>query len=185
MPKSERITLGSGKLYMKEHTGTFPEDMATFCTDDNLVGYIKGGATLQYTPTFYTAKDDLGYVSKEIITTEEVHLTAGVMTFNGNVLKQLTPTARVSEDSAKHQRTTLIGGVGNRDGKSYDIVFHHEDPADGDIWVGIVGTNQTGFSLAFAVDAETVIDADFVAKPLDGDGSLIKYIEEDASIVAA
>ena len=55
---------------------------------------------------------------------------------------------------------------------------------DGDIWVVIVGKNEAGFSLAFAKDAETVIDAEFKCLSQDNEGTLIKYIEEDNSIVA-
>ena len=42
----------------------------------------------------------------------------------------------------------------------------------------IVGRNQSGFSLAFAKDKETVIDAEFKAIPHDNNGTLIEYIEE-------
>lgn len=183
MSKKERITLGSGKLYVALFAGTDP-DIETICVDDNLLGLISGGATLEYKPTFYQAKDDLGYVMKEIITEEEVTLKAGILTFTGDTLGKLSSTARVSEDTEEKKRTVRIGGVGNRDGKSYAIVFHHEDKVDGDIWVCIVGTNQAGFSLSFAKDKETVIDAEFKAQPMDSDGTLIKYIEKDDTITA-
>lgn len=49
---------------------------------------------------------------------------------------------------------------------------------DGDIWVMIVGNNQAGFSLAFANDKETVVDAEFTALPQDKEGTLIHYEEE-------
>lgn len=184
MSKKERIILGSGQVYLIEFTDTFP-DVDTICVADNRLGYISGGATLEYKPSFYQAKDDLGYVMKEIITDEEVTLKAGILTFTGNTLAKLSTTSRVSEDAEKKTRTTLIGGVGNRDGKSYAIVFHHEDKVDGDIYVCIVGTNQAGFSLSFAKDKETVVDAEFKAKPMDSDGTLIKYIEKDDSIAGA
>ena len=48
----------------------------------------------------------------------------------------------------------------------------------------IVGQNQAGFSLAFAKDKETVIDAEFKALAQDDEGTLIKYIEEDQTITA-
>lgn len=179
----KRITLGSGKLYITEFDGTIPE-VETVCVETNLLGYIKGGATLEYTPEFYDATDDLGLVTKTVITSEEVVLKSGIMTFNGNTLNQLCDTARVTEDGAEHTRTVLIGGVGNAKRDKWLIVFHHEDAIDGDIWVVIVGSNRSGFSLAFAQDSETVIDAEFKAQAQDDEGTLIKYIEEDASIVA-
>ena len=66
----ERIVLGSGKLYVDEFTGELPED-AAIEVEAKLLGYIQGGATLTYKPTFYEAKDDLNFVSKKIITDEE------------------------------------------------------------------------------------------------------------------
>ena len=48
-----------------------------------------------------------------------------------------------------------------------------------------VGNNQNGFTLAFAKDQETVIDAEFKALAQDDDGTLIMYIEQDATITAA
>lgn len=178
---SKRITLGSGKLYLIPFADTIP-DVDDICIEDNLLGYIKGGATLEYAPTFYEAKDDLGYVIKTIITEETATLKSGVLTFNGNTLTKLCDTGRVSEDTDKKRRTVLIGGIGNAQGNKYIICFHHEDPVDGDIWVLIVGQNQAGFSLAFAKDSETVIDAEFKCLSQDNAGTLIKYIEEDSSI---
>ena len=49
MAASERIVLGSGKLYCVEYSGTLPED-ATIETADNLLGYIGGGASVEYKP---------------------------------------------------------------------------------------------------------------------------------------
>lgn len=172
---SEKIVLGSGKLYVVEYTTTIPED-ATIETADNLIGYIQGGATLSYTPTFYEAKDDLGYVSKKFLTEEEAVLKSGIMTWNGKTLKKLCSTARVTD--AASVRTVKIGGISNYDGKKYVIHFLHEDEADGDIRVTIVGSNDAGFEMAFAKDKETVINAEFKAQPQDSEGTLITYKEE-------
>lgn len=181
MAASKRIILGSGKLYLTEFTDEVPE-IAEITTADNLLGYIQGGATLEYKPSFYDAKDDLGYCIKTIITEEEATLKSGVLTFNGDTLEKLCDTARVTEDATKGLRIVKFGGIGNAKRARYLICFHHEDPLDGDIWVIIVGNNQAGFSLAFAKDKETVVDAEFKALPQDDEGTLIKYIEEDASL---
>lgn len=178
---SKRITLGSGKLYLIPFADVVPE-VDTICVESNLLGYIKGGATLEYAPTFYEAKDDLGYITKTIITEETATLKSGVLTFNGNTLKTLCDTGRVTEDATNKRRILKIGGIGNAQGAKYVICFHHEDPIDGDIWVLIVGQNQAGFSLAFAKDAETVIDAEFKCLSQDDEGTLIQYIEEDSTI---
>ena len=188
MTVPKRIVLGSGKLYVVQFTGasqiTNAAAVQALCVDANLIGYISGGASLQYTPSFYTAKDDLGYVTKTIITEEEATLTSGIMTFNGNTLKTLSATGRVTEDATTHMRTVRIGGIGNANNTQYAIIFHHEDDQDGDIWVCIVGNNQAGFTLAFAKDQETVIDAEFKAAAQDDNGTLILYIEEDETITS-
>ena len=64
------------------------------------------------------------------------------------------------------------------------LCFHHEDKIDGDIWVMIVGNNQAGFTLAFAKDKETVVDAEFTCLPMDKEGTLIQYMEKDESLEA-
>lgn len=175
----EKIVLGSGLIYVVEYSGTMPED-ATVEVDDNLLGLIQGGATLEYKPEFYTAEDDLGRAKKTRMTKEEATLKSGIMTWCGNTLKKLCATARVTEDTSKKRRTVKIGGAGNQDGKKYLIRFVHSDPADGKIRVTIVGSNEAGFSLAFAKDKETVIDAEFKAQPQDSEGTLILYDEEIA-----
>lgn len=175
--KPERVVLGSGKLYILEFTGDIPEH-AVVEVDANLIGLIKGGASLEYKPEFVTAEDDLGLVKKVILTKEEAKLKSGIMTWCGNTLKKLCSTARVTEDTEKKLRTVKIGGVDNQDGKSYLIRFVHQDKMDGDVRISIVGKNQAGFNLSFTKEKETVIDAEFDAIPLDAEGTLILYEEE-------
>ncbi|SFE84015.1 hypothetical protein [Peptostreptococcus sp. D1] len=174
----DKIRLGSGTLYCTEFTGDVIPDNATICTENNRLGRIQGGATLEYKPSFYEVKDDLGFISKTILTEEEVTLKSGVLTWNGKTLGKLCSTARVTEDKSKKLRTVKIGGIGNIDGKRYVICFHHQDKIDGDIWVTIVGKNQNGFSMAFVKDKETVIDAEFKALPGDKQGTLVTFVEE-------
>lgn len=179
--EAERIILGSGYIHIGEFKASEPlPEPQTFCTDDNIFSYISGGATLGYSPSYYEAKDDMGKVSKTIITEEEATLTAGLMTFSGKTLDKLVDTARESEKTVngKKYRVVKVGGVANRKGKKYIICFHHVDPVDGDIYVMIVGNNQAGFELSFAKDAATVVNAEFHAMPMDSEGTLIVYEEE-------
>lgn len=172
---AEVITLGSGDLMIKEYDDVMPAYTEFNATTD-LLGRIQGGATLEYKGTWYEAKDDTGKVVKTIITEEEAILKSGVLTWNGKTLAKLCATARVTEVDGI--RTVKIGGVGNNDGKSYALCFHHVDKQDGDVWVVIRGKNQGGFSLAFTKDKETVIDAEFKCLPQDDEGTLIQYVEE-------
>lgn len=177
---AEVITLGSGNLMIKEYTDVLPE-YTEFKEDTDLLGRIQGGATLEYKGTWYEAKDDTGKVAKTIITEEEATLKSGIITWNGKTLEKLCSTARVSEESGI--RTVKIGGVGNHNGKSYALCFHHIDKIDGDVWIVVRAVNQGGFSIAFAKDKETVIDAEFKCLPQDEEGTLIQYIEEIANVM--
>lgn len=177
----DRIVLGSGMVYIKEFTGSIPED-TEIEKEENLLGYIQGGASLTYTPTFYEAKDDFNIVSKKFISEEAVTLKSGVMTWCGETLQKLSSTARVTEDKSTKTRTVKVGGASNYDRKKYIIHFVHKDEADGDIRVTIVGSNEAGFELAFAKDKETVINAEFKAQPCDNEGTLIIFKEIDKTI---
>lgn len=171
----DTITLGSGKIYL----AAFAEEMPTvdtLCVDDNLLGYIKGGASLEYTAEPYEEKDDLGMVSKVITTSEEAVLKCGLITWNGETLKKLVDRCKTTEEGGK--RTTKIGGAGNAQGGYYAICFKHEDAVDGNVWILIKGRNQVGATLTFATDAGTVLEPEFKAMPHDEDGTLIELIEE-------
>lgn len=171
----DTVTLGSGKIYLQ----TFSESMPTvdaLCVESNLLGYIKGGASLEYTQETYEEKDDLGYVSKIITTNEEAVLKCGLLTWNGTTLKKLLD--RCSSTEASGKRTTKIGGAGNAQGGYYAICFHHEDKTDGDLWILIKGRNIAGATLTFATDAGTTVEPEFKALPHDSDGTLVELIEE-------
>lgn len=178
---TKRIVLGSGKLYVVEAEAvdgvyTIPAD-STIETSANQLGLIQGGATLEYTPEFYEAKDDLGLVSKKYLTDEQAILRSGIMTWNGETLAKLCSTATV-DNTVTGKRTVKIGGLDNFDNQQYIIRFVHEDETDGDVRLTIVGSNESGFEMAFAKDTETVVNAEFKAVPNDASGTLIIYTED-------
>lgn len=173
----DRIILGSADVYIQQFSGLLP-DISALCVEANRLAYISGGASVEYKPTYYTAEDDRGVKVKKIITKEEATVKTGVCTWNGNKLKYLTDTARVTEDAEKKLRTVKIGGTKNYTGQKYVICLHHVDETDGDIWVMIVGSNESGFTLKFDPSKETTVDAEFKAMPQDTDGTLITYQEE-------
>lgn len=182
----EKITLGSGTLYCVDfegNTAALPDD-AEIETDANILGRIQGGASLEYTQTLYPAEDDLGLAKRTFLTKEEVKLKSGIMTWNANTLAKLVSTGRVSEDTAKKTRTIKIGGIKNVNGKSYLLRFVNDDPVNGKTRLTIAGTNQAGLTLAFAKDKETVINAEFLADPLDSEGTLVIYQESAPELTA-
>lgn len=169
------ITLGSGKIYLQAFATEMPT-VDTLCKAENLLGYIKGGAALEYTEETYEEKDDLGYVSKIITTSEEAILRCGLLTWNGDTLKKLID--RCSSTEASGKRTTKIGGAGNAQGGYYAICFLHEDKVDGNLWIMIKGRNTAGATLTFAADEGTVVEPEFKALPHDDAGTLVELIEE-------
>ena len=169
------ITLGSGKIYLTAYSDTMP-GVEDICVDDNLLGYIKGGAALEYTQETYEEKDDLGYVSKIITTSEEALLKCGLLTWNGETLAKLID--RCQTDEADGKRVTKIGGAGNAQGGYYAICFAHEDKTDGNLWILIKGLNTAGATLTFAADEGTVVEPEFKAMPHDDAGTLVELIEE-------
>ena len=169
------ITLGSGKIYLTPYTDTVPT-VETLCVAENLLGYIQGGASLEYTEEPYEEKDDLGLVTKVITTAEEALLKCGLITWNGTTLQKLIDRCSVTETAGK--RTVKIGGAGNSQGKNYAICFHHEDKTVGDLWILIVGRNTAGATLTFAKDAGSKIEPEFKALPQDENGTLVQLIEE-------
>jgi hypothetical protein len=169
------ITLGSGKIYLQAFATDMPT-VDTLCKEENLLGYIKGGAALEYTEETYEEKDDLGFVSKVITTSEEAILRCGLVTWNGATLAKLVDRCQTSEASGK--RTTKIGGAGNAQGGYFAICFLHEDKTDGNLWILIKGRNTAGATLTFAADEGTVIEPEFKAMPHDDAGTLVELIEE-------
>ena len=169
------ITLGSGKIYLMPFADAMPT-VDDLCKEENLLGFIKGGAALEYTQETYEEKDDLGFVSKIITTSEEAILRCGLLTWNGVTLQKLIDRCTSTEAAGK--RTTKIGGAGNAQGGYYAICFFHEDKTDGNVWIVIKGLNTAGATLTFAADEGTVVEPEFKAMPHDEAGTLVELIEE-------
>ena len=176
----DTITIGSGIPYIMEFdTATGLPDEQTICVEENRLGFVKGGAALEYTVEPHTEKDDLGRASKIIVTAEEALLKLGLLTWNGTTLKYLIDRCKVTEETGK--RIINIGGAGNAQGKDWVICFHHIDKKDGDLYVTIRGTNTAGLTLTFATDEGTVIEPEFAALPSDDEGTLVRIVEETAT----
>jgi hypothetical protein len=181
-----KVTLGSGKLYMMAYSGSLPDTFAELLkdliTDKNHAGWIKNGASIEYKPTMTTEKDDLGMVVKEVLTEEEATFKTGLFTWNAETLAKLNSTAQITTEtdpeSGKKYRILRVGGTANDDGQQYVLLFVHEDPVEGNCYLAVVGRNTAGFTITFAADSATVIDAEFSCKPQDDRGTLIQFAEE-------
>lgn len=168
--KSEPIVLGSGTTYMKEFDesidlSAYADLVTEVCQPENKLGSTKNGATLTYTATSYTAKSDLGDVSKTVLQAEDATLALGIITVGPNMLSKIIQTSNVESDEDSGLRVVQIGGISNDNGKQYVIIFHHKDKLDGDITVAIVGKNTAELSLAFSQENETIVNPTFTAQP--------------------
>jgi hypothetical protein len=171
---NKTITIGSGFPYIIPYTDEIPT-VDEICVEENLLGYVQGGAALEYSDESHVEKDDMGRVQKIVTIDEELILKLGLITWNGQTLARLIDRCKVTEEAGK--RITKIGGPGNAQGKFYVVCFHQPDKADGDLYVLIVGRNTAGASLTFATDAGTKIEPEFTALPQDEDGTLAQLIE--------
>lgn len=185
--KKENITLGSGHVYLAAYSDTVPttiDAVKTYCIEDNRLGYIKGGASIEYSEETTEEKDDFGIVRKVITTDETAVMKMGLITWNGTTLQKLIDRCKVTENAEKGIRITKIGGIGNAQGGYYVVIFHHVDKTDGDVWVVIVGRNTAGATLSFAPDSGTLVEPEFTAIPQDEDGTLILMFEETGTATA-
>lgn len=177
----KKFILGSGHLYVVEFTGSIPKD-EELERDENKIGVISGGATLEYKPTFYVVEDDLGLVKESLLTAEEVTFKSGLLAPNMSFAAFSAPTVKVEEATAQSKkRVTKIGGIANADGKVYIVRFLHASTADPGYKLRstIVGVNTSGFSLGFLKDKESIVDLTFSAQPMDDKGTLVQLDEPD------
>lgn len=178
---TKNFVLGSGVLYIAEYTGSIPTD-TVLEVDTNMIGTIKGGATLAYKPEFYEVSDDLGTVKEEILTSEKVSLKSGIMVPNMKFLQKAAPTTKTTEGTtgaSPSPTVTKIGGIKNANGKKYVVRFVHVSAADPNykLRVTVVGNNTSGFDLGMVKDKETVVDLEFSATPMDATGTLVQFDE--------
>lgn len=179
--EEKAITVGSGTAYLLPFEGELPsmesrEEIMALCTEQNRMGYTKGGATVTYSKETGELSDDLGKIHKVYMQSDSAKLKLGLFAWNGKTLERIEATARVEERNGL--RITKIGGLSNDDGKQYALIFHHEDKQDGDCWWVLVGKNTAGLELAYAVDDGTKVEPEFTAVSQDKDGTLITFIEE-------
>lgn len=185
---SEEIILGSGDLFIVEFEGEIPED-AVIEADDNRAGNIKGGATLEYSQTSQTVKDDKGRVMKTIITEEDVKFKTGLITWVQTYIKALISTARVDTATKPGHRIYKIGGLANQNKTRYLFRFVHTRDDGRKLRVTVTGKNTGTISLAFKPEDATTIDAEITASTLDKEGTRViiddEMLESDPDYSAA
>jgi len=172
---TDKLTLGSGTVYVLAYTGAAIPADASLEIEANILGYIKGGASVEVKPSEYELFDDGYNVHKRYTTGEEITFKTGVITWNVETLSKLTANGTYTDDTVTHKRTLKIGTKGVAEMTKFIIRFVQTD-GESILRITLVGTPSSGFSLAFAMDKETIIDAEFKAMS-HGDGEKLT-IEE-------
>ena len=183
--EKEDITLGVGWLYIVEYAGTIPEN-SVIETDDNQIGHLSGGVSLEYTCERTDLEDDLGAVVDSRITKESAIMKAGALSWGQETLAKLSETSTIVEASDKNIITVWIGGKANANGKEYLVHFVHQLKDGRKIRLTIKAVPNSGFTLGFNKEDGTVIDMEFKALSMPKDvtdgkeGRLIRYQKETA-----
>lgn len=170
--------LGSGDLFIGK-----VDNIATATESDILaaivnVGAISGGAELVYKPKFYEVKSGNRGTIASFKTDEEVTFKSGILTWDLKNIEKLS-ASYYSEDTTAGTRRVGVGGMKNIP-INY-LRFVHTKPDGLKLTVNVFKAQaQSGFSLTFNKEKETVIDAEFKALSVSGkyDGNLVEIIEE-------
>ncbi len=182
--KSKDMVMGSGRLYaalVTSSNSTIPT-LSTLVTADNNVGHIKSGFTCSYTVDTVTEEDDLGEVSKTVITKKTSTAKCGLVTWNGTTVKKFVKGTTVSEDTTAHTRTTDIGG-NTTDDDEYWFAFV---PEDTDRIDGIIfkGSPVGGWNAVFESGTSSKLEPEIAVVPFDENGNRFRLIENDETITA-
>ena len=169
------MLLGSGDLYIVAYTGDIPIDSAIE-TSDNMIGGIKGGATVSYTPTIYSVSDDMRRMKKSLITAEEATFKTGYLSFD---LGEIAKIALGSHLETYGGKSTLAVG-GGQTITEYLLRFVHTMGNGKKVRVSMIGTPVSGFELAFSPENESVINAEFSAVPMNAQGHLFTIEVDEA-----
>lgn len=175
MAKKDLI-LGSGQLFIcpVDDLDAMPNN-AELETEENKIGSISGGASLEYEFEIDEVKDDEGCVLYRGLADETLIFKSGILSWDLENLAMLSAGATVEEGSGK--RTLKIGGS-NGELKKYIVRFVHTMKTGKKVRVTLIGTANSGFELAFDPENATVIDAELKAVQ-SFDGKTLVEIEQE------
>lgn len=164
------MLLGSGDLYIMAYSGgSIPAD-ETIETEQNMIGGIKGGATVSYTPTIYSVSDDMRRMKKSLITAEEATFKTGYLSFDLGEIAKIALGSSLQSSYSGNKSTLSVGG--GQTITEYVLRFVHTMGNGKKVRVSMIGTPVSGFELAFSPENESVINAEFSAVPMNAQGQL-------------
>lgn len=171
------MLLGSGDLYIMAYGGTIPEN-TTIEVAGNMIGGIKGGATVSYTPTIYSVSDDMRRMKKSLITAEEATFKTGYLSFDLGEIAKIALGSTLQETYSGTKSTLSVGG--GQTISEYLLRFVHTMGNGKKVRITMIGTPVSGFELAFSPENESVINAEFSAVPMNAQGNLFTIEVEEA-----
>lgn len=174
MAVTRDLQLGSGKLYVKKVTDeTKIPALKALCIEDNQIGWIKGGATIEYTIDTKEIYDDLRMVNETFITGEHGKLTTGLLTWNKAVIEALLNNETTDSDGS------ILVGANGLSKMDKMIVIFEAIPTSGNVVrrFGMIGVSEAGLKLQYQPEDATVVDVEF-ASIADEDGHYIRIEEE-------
>ena len=190
MSKPKRKTYyGSGTMYefpvpaaLKDSSGnvTLPAtlaEMATFIstygTEDNQIGFLKGGFQVQITTEKLEDQSDLGEMKVSVITKEEGTMTFGLFNSCGETISRLYPTAHTVNG------VTTVGGLANASQDDHVILFvgaQKDDSGEQTAFVAL-GKNTEGFSLNWNPDSVEPFSCNYSIVPFNTDGNMFRSFD--------
>ena len=126
--QTEDIAIGSGYMYIKEYEkGSAIPKISEIAIEENRKGYLSGGASIYYTPTIDTYKDDMEEITRKILSGEDIGIKGSIGTFMPDTFGIMAPNSEISTDSTDSSSNIYIGGIKNFKDKYYAVVFAAAD----------------------------------------------------------
>lgn len=175
---TENVILGALTHYIAPYTGGELEDLKTYCTEENLIGWTRGGSTLTYTPEIKNIEDDKGMVRKTFQSKANAEIKTGFLTLDTKSISEMLSVGKFEAGKPGGVNKLKLGG-GKETLKKYIVVGEYEDDEDGhNLRVGMIATNTAALEMIFKADQETVPNVTFSAASNGVDDTIV-VIEED------
>lgn len=177
---TERVILGGGTHYIAPYIGGALEDLKTYCTEENVIGWTQGGTTLTYTPEIKKIEDDIGMVRRTFQSKANAEMKTGLLTLDVKSISEIMSVGEFTPGEAGGVNKLKLGG-GKESLRKYIVVFEYEDDETGlGLRVGMVATNTAALEMIFNKDNETVPPVTFSAESNGVDDTIV-VIEEDVA----
>ena len=174
----ETVILGGGTHYIAPYESGGLEDLKTYCTEENIIGWTQGGTTLTYTPEIKNIEDDVGRVRKTFQSKANAELKTGLLTLDVKSISEIMSVGKFTAGEANGTDTLKLGG-GKSALRKFIVVFEYKDDESGrDLRVGMVATNTAALELVFSAENETVPPVTFSATSNGVDDTIV-VIEQD------